>query len=164
MTQDEKWMKKAWMQAKVAAKKGEVPVGAVVVKDGRIIARAHNLRESAKDPTAHAEILAMRRAAKKLGGWRLTGCELYVTLEPCPMCAGAVINARLDAVYFGAFDPKAGAFGSRVNLNEVGLNHKTKIVGGVLERDCADILSEYFSNKRRLQRMSRRERRDTSGS
>ena len=102
MTQDEKWMKKAWMQAKVAAKKGEVPVGAVVVKDGRIIARAHNLRESAKDPTAHAEILAMRRAAKKLGGWRLSGCVLYVTMEPCPMCAGAAVNARIERVVFGA--------------------------------------------------------------
>ena len=107
MTQDEKWMKKAWMQAKVAAKKGEVPVGAVVVKDGRIIARAHNLRESAKDPTAHAEILAMRRAAKKLGGWRLSGCVLYVTMEPCPMCAGAAVNARIERVVFGAYDEKS---------------------------------------------------------
>lgn len=157
-------MRLALKQARAAQRIDEVPVGAVVVKEGKVVARGHNRRETAKNPCAHAEILAIERAARKLGGWRLTGCELYVTLEPCPMCAGAVINARLDAVYFGAFDPKAGAFGSRVNLNEVGLNHKTKIVGGVLERDCADILSEYFSNKRRLQRMSRRERRDTSGS
>ena len=152
MTQDEKWMKKAWMQAKVAAKKGEVPVGAVVVKDGRIIARAHNLRESAKDPTAHAEILAMRRAAKKLGGWRLSGCVLYVTMEPCPMCAGAIINSRLKRVVYGAKDEKAGCCGSVTNLFSLPFNHVPKVESGLLEQECAALLAQFFERLREQRR------------
>ena len=150
MTQDEKWMKKAWMQAKVAAKKGEVPVGAVVVKDGRIIARADHLRESAKDPTAHAEILAMRRAAKKLGGWRLSGCVLYVTMEPCPMCAGAAVNARIERVVFGAYDEKAGCCGSVLDLSrQEKFNHAFEVRGGVLEAQCRAVLQDFFRAKRK---------------
>ena len=148
MTQDEKWIKKAWMQAKVAAKKGEVPVGAVVVKDGRIIARAHNLRESAKDPTAHAEILAMRRAAKKLGGWRLSGCVLYVTMEPCPMCAGAILHARLDQVVYGASDPKGGAVDSVEHLFTLPYNWTPEVHAGLLQAECAQVLKDFFRELR----------------
>ena len=143
-------MQKAWKQAKVAAKKGEVPVGAVLVKDGRIIARAHNLRESTKDPTAHAEILAMRRAAKKLGGWRLSGCVLYATMEPCPMCAGAVVNARIERVVFGAYDEKAGCCGTVLDLSgQAKFNHAFKVTGGVWEAQCRAILQDFFRAKRK---------------
>ncbi|MBQ6691805.1 MAG: tRNA adenosine(34) deaminase TadA [Clostridia bacterium] len=149
MTEQERYMKKALAQAAVAAKKGEVPVGAVVVHQGRIIARGHNLRESAHDPTAHAELLAMQRAAKKLGGWRLSGCTLYVTLEPCPMCAGAAINARIDEIVFGAYDPKAGCCGTLHDLpRDPRFNHRCKVTGGVLETKCSDILRNFFKNRR----------------
>jgi tRNA(adenine34) deaminase len=142
-------MKKALRQAQVAAKKGEVPVGAVIVRDGVVIARAHNLRESRRDPTAHAELIAMQRATKKLGGWRLHGCTLYVTLEPCPMCAGALVNARLDALVFGADDPKAGCCGTLYNLPaDERFNHRLKITGGVMANDCARILSAFFQARR----------------
>ncbi len=137
--------------AKKAAAKDEVPVGAVIVKDGRIIAKACNLRETRKSPLAHAELLAIGKAAKRLGGWRLPGCTLYVTLEPCPMCAGAIINARLENVVFGAYDPKGGALGSLYDLCEGKLNHKPLCVGGVLQEDCATLLTDYFKLKRRKQ-------------
>ena len=151
--QAEFFMKKAIMQAKAAGKKGEVPIGAVVVKDGKIIARAHNLRESKKDPTAHAEILALQRAAKKLGGWRLFDCTLYVTLEPCPMCAGAIINARLDEVVFGAYDPKAGCCGTLYNLpTDDRFNHRPKVTGDVLNTECAQLLSDFFKQRRQMQK------------
>ena len=137
--------------AKKAAAKDEVPVGAVIVKDGRIIAKACNLRETRKSPLAHAEQLAIGKAAKRLGGWRLPGCTLYVTLEPCPMCAGAIINARIENVVFGAYDPKSGALGSLYDLAEGKLNHKPLCVGGVLQEDCAALLTDYFKLKRRKQ-------------
>ncbi len=150
MTQDEKWMQKAWKQAKAAAKKGEVPVGAVVVKDGRVIARAHNLRESAKDPTAHAKVGAVRRAAKKRGGWRLSGCVLYVTMEPCPMCAGAAVNARLERVVFGAYDEKAGCCGTVLDFSgQAKFNHAFEVTGGVWEAQCRAILQDFFRDKRK---------------
>lgn len=141
-------MKAALKLAEQAAIKDEVPVGAVIVCDGKIIAKAHNLRETRRSPLAHAEIIAIEKAARRLGGWRLTGCTLYVTLEPCPMCAGAMVNARIDEVVFGAYDPKAGACGTLYDLTEGRLNHKPKVISGVLESECANVLKEYFKNKR----------------
>ncbi|MBE5781556.1 MAG: nucleoside deaminase [Clostridiales bacterium] len=147
---DEAYMKKAILQAQAAARKGEVPVGAVVVKDGEIIARGHNLRESRKDPSAHAELIAIQRAAKKLGGWRLSGCTVYVTLEPCPMCAGAMINARVDRIVFGAYDPKAGCCGTFYNLpGDDRFNHTCAVEGGVMEADCARLLKDFFASRRK---------------
>jgi tRNA(adenine34) deaminase len=147
--ENERFIKAALKQAAVAAKKGEVPVGAVVVLDGRVVARAHNQRESKADPTAHAEMIALRRAANRLGGWRLGGCTLYVTLEPCPMCAGAMINARLDAVVFGAYDPKAGCCGTLYDLgSDSRFNHRVKVTGGVMEAACAKMLSDFFRDRR----------------
>ena len=141
-------MAEAIAQAKKAVKKDEVPVGAVIVRDGRIIARAYNRRETRKNPLAHAEILAIAQAARRLGGWRLSGCTLYVTLEPCPMCTGAIINARIDEVVFGAYDPKAGAFGSLYNLAEGRLNHTPRVIGGVLAEEASGLLKSYFQGKR----------------
>ncbi len=141
---EERFMKAAIAQARLAAKKGEVPVGAVIVRDGEIIARAYNTRETEKNALCHAEVKAIRKACEKLGGWRLTRCELYVTLEPCPMCAGAIINSRIVSVYYGAPDEKAGAFGTRFDMNEMGLNHKPHVTGGVMEADCAKLLSDFF--------------------
>ena len=134
--------------AKKAAAKDEVPVGAVIVRGGKVIASAYNLREKRRSPLAHAELLAIEKAAKRLGGWRLTGCSLYVTLEPCPMCAGAIIHARIETVVFGAYDPKGGAMGSLYNLAEGKLNHMPQIVGGVMQADCALLLTDYFKAKR----------------
>ncbi|MGI5919345.1 MAG: tRNA adenosine(34) deaminase TadA [Christensenellales bacterium] len=148
MDMRETYMAEAIALAKKAAKKDEVPVGAVIVRDGRIIARAYNRRETRKNPLAHAEILAIEQAARRLGGWRLSGCTLYVTLEPCPMCAGAIINARIDEVVFGAYDPKAGAFGSLYNLAEGRLNHTPCVTGGVLADEAAGLLKTYFQGKR----------------
>lgn len=141
----EKYMKAAIAQAKRAAAKGEVPVGAVIVRDGEIIARAYNTRETDKNALCHAEIKAIRKACKKLGGWRLTRCEMYVTLEPCPMCAGAIINSRIVSVVYGASDQKAGAFGTLFDMNTFGLNHKPEIVSGVMEEECAALLSDFFA-------------------
>ena len=149
MTPDEKYMRAALREAQKAADIDEVPVGAVVVRDGKIIARAHNMRETKKLPTGHAELIAMEKAAKKLGGWRLIGCTLYVTLEPCPMCAGCAINARLPRLVFGAYDGKAGAFGSVYDLNEGKLNHTIEAEGGVLQDECAAMLSDFFKKKRK---------------
>jgi tRNA(adenine34) deaminase len=150
MDDNERYMRAAYMMAQKAIIKDEVPVGAVIVRGGRIISRAYNLRETKKDPLAHAEILAIRKAAAKLHGWRLEGCTLYVTLEPCPMCAGAIINSRMDEVVFGAYDPKAGALGTLYDLAEGKLNHKPKVTGGVLKEECAKLLKEYFTQKRNL--------------
>ena len=141
-------MQKALALAKKAAQLDEVPVGALIVREGRIIARAYNKRETLKSPTAHAELLAIQKAAKKLGGWRLTGCTLYVTLEPCPMCAGAIVNARIPTVVFGAPDPKAGALGSVYDLAQGKLNHTPEVISGVLQKECGDVLSDYFKKKR----------------
>ena len=145
----QRYMQAALAQAKCAARRGEVPVGAVVVKDGVIVARAYNTRETGKNALYHAELRAIDRACRRLGGWRLVGCELYVTLEPCPMCAGAIVNSRIERVYFGARDPKAGAFGSLFDINSYGLNHKPEVTGGVLEDRCALLLSNFFSELRR---------------
>jgi len=141
-------MEQAIVMAQKAARKDEVPVGAVLVCRGRVIARAANTRETAKDPLAHAEMLTIKKASRRLGGWRLPDCTLYVTLEPCPMCAGAIINARISDVVFGAYDPKGGAFGSLYNLAEGRLNHTPRIVGGILEQRCAELLKTYFRKKR----------------
>ena len=152
---EERFMKAAIAQAKLAAKKGEVPVGAVIVRDGEIIARAYNTRETDKNALCHAEIKAIRKACKKLGGWRLTRCELYVTLEPCPMCAGAIVNSRIVSVYYGASDQKAGAFGTRFDMNTMGLNHKPEIVGGVMEDACAKLLSDFFAELRKRKKLEK---------
>ena len=149
MDEHEKFMREALFLAKRAGKRDEVPVGAVIVRDGKIIARGYNLRETKRSPLAHAEIVSIGKAARRLGGWRLTGCTLYVTLEPCPMCAGAIVNARLDGVVFGAYDPKAGALGSLYNLAEGRLNHTPHVTGGVLQGPCSSLLKQYFSNKRK---------------
>ena len=144
------WMKKAILQAKVAMKKNEVPIGCVIVKDGKIIARAHNLRESQQIATKHAELIAIERACKKLKTWRLEDCDLYVTLEPCPMCAGAIILSRIRSVTFGAYDPKGGCAGSCADLFHVkGFNHYPEVHGGILEEECAQLLKDFFRQKRK---------------
>ncbi len=143
-----KFMAAALDCAKSAAESGEVPVGAVVVKDGEIISSAHNRRESDGDATAHAEILAIRAACERLKSWRLSGCEIYVTLEPCPMCAGAIINARIDTVVFGAYDQKGGAVCSVTELFKNSFNHHPQVFGGVMERPCADLLTRFFAARR----------------
>ena len=144
-----KFMLEAIKEAHVAASEGEVPVGAVIVKDGEIIASARNNREATGDATGHAELLAIREACQKLGGWHLESCELYVTLEPCPMCMGAIINSRLGNVTFGAKDAKAGACGSVLNMCAYPLNHKPKITGAFMQDECAAILTDFFAKKRK---------------
>lgn len=146
---DEIFMEEAISLALIAAEKDEVPVGAVAVRDGKIIARAYNTREESKCATHHAEILAIEEACRTLGGWRLPGVTLYVTMEPCVMCAGAIINSRIERVVYGARDHRFGAFGSALNVCEAGLNHRPEVLGGVLGERCADILSTYFKNKRK---------------
>ena len=143
------FMQEALEEAEQAAAVGEVPVGAVIVRAGQVIARAHNRREMDNDPTAHAEVLAMRDAAEQLGQWRLEGCTLYVTLEPCFMCAGAIVNARVETLVFGALDPKAGAVGSLANVPaDTRLNHRPAIVGEVLAEPCGQILRDFFAARR----------------
>lgn len=142
-------MEEAVIMAKKAAKRDEVPVGAVIVHRGKVISRAKNERESSKNPLAHAEIIAIKKAARRLGGWRLLDCILYVTLEPCPMCAGAIANARIGEVVFGAYDKKGGAYGSLYNIADGRLNHTPKISGGLMENECAELLKTYFREKRR---------------
>lgn len=134
--------------AKQAYKADEVPVGAVIVKNGEIIATGRNNREETHDATGHAETLAIRQACERLGTWRLDDCELYVTLEPCPMCMGAIINSRIKRVVFGAKDAKAGACGSVINLNNYPFNHKPETVSGIMNEECQSILSDFFANKR----------------
>jgi len=143
-------MMEALREAEKGFRKDEVPVGAVVVVDGKIIARAHNLRESLIDPTAHAEILAIKKAARKLGGWRLNNATLYTTLEPCPMCAGAIVHSRMKELVYGADDPKAGACGSIMDVvSSEHLNHCVKVSSGVLKKDCSDILKVFFRKLRK---------------
>ena len=134
--------------AKQAAELGEIPVGAVVVKDGAIVGEGFNRRETDRDATAHAEMLAIRAACERLNTWRLTGCTLVVTLEPCPMCTGAILQSRVDTVVFGAFDPKAGCCGSLLSLTEEDFDSHPAIYGGVLEQDCAALLSDFFARLR----------------
>ena len=148
-TRDEKFMRAAINEAKKAALIGEVPIGAVICKGDEVIAAAHNRRETDRNALAHAEIPAIDIACRKLGGWRLHECELFVTLEPCAMCAGAIINARIKRVVFGAFDPKAGSFGSVVNLAELPYNHHPLIAGGILEADCGRLLTDFFAQLRK---------------
>lgn len=147
MMNDEELMSLAIEEARLAYKEDEVPVGAIIVRNGEIIARAHNTREQDKNPLYHAEIKAIDEACKKLGGWRLVGCTLYVTLEPCPMCAGAIINSRIERVVYGAQDNKAGAFGTMINLTDYPL-FKPQIIGGILKDECSRLLSSFFKNKR----------------
>ncbi len=147
--EDIKYMKLALEQAKKAFVCDEVPIGAVIVKNDKIIAKAYNKREMKQISTSHAEILCIEKACKKVGSWRLEGCTLYVTLEPCPMCAGAIMQSRIEKVVFGAYDPKGGSYGSNYNLNEIkGLNHYPKIVEGVLQEESSEILKKFFALKR----------------
>ena len=144
-----KFMKSALKEAEKSYDKEEIPVGAVIVKDGKIIARGHNLKETKNDTTNHAEIIAIRKASKKLKSWRLTGCTMYVTLEPCTMCAGALIQARLDKVVIGTMDEKTGACGSVLNvLEDYKFNHKVEIEKGVMEKECKEILQKFFKELR----------------
>ncbi len=152
MINDEKFMRAAIAQARLSLKSGDVPVGCVIVKDGKIIARAHNEREKKKNALCHAEITAISRACNKLNGWRLVGCTLYVTLEPCPMCAGAIINARPERIVFGATDEKGGAVASKARLFEQGYNHFPEIENGVLEKECGDLLKGFFKELRSKKR------------
>jgi tRNA(adenine34) deaminase len=147
----EKWMLEAFKEALKAQEIGEVPIGAVVVSsDGEIISRAHNLKESLSDPTGHAEILAIKAAGKALESWRLTQATLYVTLEPCMMCTGAIVQSRLRSVVYGAFDPKGGYISSLGKGLEVeGLNHRVEALGGVMEKECGEILTNFFKEKRK---------------
>ena len=146
--EDVGFMREAMRLAAMAEEIDEVPVGALVVRNGEIIARAYNTREHSKCATHHAEILAIEEACRTLGGWRLPGCTLYVTMEPCCMCAGAIVNARIPKIVYGAKDLRFGAFGSLINLAEIPLNHKPEIVGGVLGEENVEILRSYFKKKR----------------
>ena len=146
---ENKFMRAAINEAKKSEKDGEVPIGAVIVKDGEIISCGRNRRESEKNALCHAEIEAINKTCKALGGWRLQDCDLYVTLEPCPMCAGAVINSRIKTVYFGAYDAKAGSFGSVADFNRIPYNHKPEIIGGVMEEECSKLLSDFFKRLRK---------------
>ena len=153
MEDKEKFMKEALKEAKKAYGKLEVPVGAIVVKDGKIIARAHNLKETKKDTTKHAEILAIQKASRKLESWRLLDCEMYVTLEPCSMCAGAMINARIKKLYIGALDEKTGAAGSVFNLFEdYKFNHNVEIEQGIMQDECEKILKDFFKKLREFKK------------
>jgi tRNA(adenine34) deaminase len=143
-------MREALAEADKARARGEVPVGAVAVLAGKIIGRGHNLRETARDPSAHAELSAMRAAAAYLGSWRLVGVDIYVTLEPCPMCAGALVNARVSRLLYGADDPKAGAIRTLYQLaSDVRLNHRVEVISGILAEDCAASLRDFFAQIRR---------------
>lgn len=151
---DNDFMLSALGLAQLAADEGEVPVGAVVVCDGKIVGRGRNRREIGKSALAHAEIEAIDEACRNLGGWRLWQCELFVTLEPCPMCAGAIINSRIRRVVFGAYDPKAGSCGSVINLFELPYNHRPECVGGVEEEKCAEALTSFFRKMREERKSS----------
>ena len=147
---EEKFMKAALKEAKKAYDKLEVPVGAVIVKEGKIIARAHNLKETKTDTTKHAEILAIQKASRKLKSWRLLDCDMYVTLEPCSMCAGAMINSRIRKIYIGTQDAKTGAVGSVFNLfNDYTFNHKVEAETGILKDECESILQQFFKELRK---------------
>ena len=143
------FMKQALDEAKTAAKVGEVPIGAILVEDGKVVARGHNLRETRSDPTAHAEVVVLRRAAEARGTWHLEGTTLYVTLEPCPMCAGALVLARVGRLVYGVADPKAGAAGTLMNLvQDERLNHRLDVTAGVLAAECGQILRDFFRGRR----------------
>ncbi|WP_195576443.1 tRNA adenosine(34) deaminase TadA [Paenibacillus sp. 1001270B_150601_E10] len=146
---DEYWMRQAIEEARKAEAIGEVPIGAVIVRDDQIIGRGHNLRESTRDSTAHAEMIAIREASSSLEAWRLLNCTLYVTLEPCPMCAGAIVQSRVPRVVFGTRDPKAGCGGTLMNLlQEPRFNHRADVLEGVLQEECAQLLTSFFRRLR----------------
>ncbi|MGA9174261.1 MAG: tRNA adenosine(34) deaminase TadA [Thermoactinomyces sp.] len=157
----ETFMREALLEAKKAEEIGEVPIGAVVVRNGEVIGRGHNLRETTHDPTAHAEIIAIRQASEAVGGWRLNDCDLYVTLEPCPMCAGAIIQARIANVIYGTVDPKAGCAGTLMNLlDDERFNHQTAVITGVLQGECAALLSGFFRNLREKRKREKEAKRN----
>lgn len=158
MPQD--YMQQALQLAREAAAEGEVPVGAVVVQGEKVVGVGRNRRERGKNALAHAELEAINDACRTLGGWRLSGCDLYVTLEPCPMCAGAIINARIDRVFYGASDPKAGSCGSLVTLFDLPYNHRPETVGGVMAEECSALLSAFFADlrKRKIQKYTPKEK------
>ena len=154
--QEEKYMKIALKEAQKACEKLEVPVGCIIVKDGKIIAKAHNLKETKYDTTKHAEILAIQKASKKLESWRLLDCEMYVTLEPCSMCAGAIINARMKKIYIGTLDEKTGAAGSVLNLFEdYKFNHEVEVEKGIMKEQCESMLKDFFKNLRRMKKANK---------
>jgi tRNA(adenine34) deaminase len=165
-SEDEKWMRHALAEAQLALKKDEVPIGAVVVHDDKIIGRGHNQGESFNDPTAHAEIIAIGAACNFLNSWRLSGCSIYVTIEPCAMCAGAIVLSRPDRLIFGAKDPKAGACGSLYNIvQDIRLNHQVQVIPYILEQECAQILGAFFEKIRQGASESRKdEKSGTHGS
>ena len=148
---DEKFMRIALKQAEKAAKINETPIGAVIVRNGEIIARGYNKRETKKNALLHAEIIVIDKACKKLGGWRLPGCEIYITLEPCPMCMGAILQSRIEKVYFGAYDKKSGCLGSVCDLSRI-LPHKIPYEGGILQTECENILKTFFKNLRKREK------------
>jgi tRNA(adenine34) deaminase len=148
MKNHDNYMREALKEAETAYKKGEIPIGAVVVCDGNIIARAHNEREEANLVTSHAEILALQRANQELESWRLDSCSLYVTIEPCPMCAGAIIQSRIKQVIYGASDVKTGAHKSTIKLFDIPFNHKVEIIHGVLENECSNLMKDFFKDLR----------------
>lgn len=153
---EEKFMKMALKEAKKAYDKLEIPVGAIIVKDGKVIAKAHNLKETKCDTTKHAEILAIQKASKKLESWRLLDCEMYVTLEPCSMCAGAIINARIKKLYIGTLDSKTGAAGSVLNLFEdYPFNHKVEIEKQIMQTECEKMLKDFFKMLRNIKRKNK---------
>ncbi len=161
MDNKEKYMKEALKEAQKAYEKLEVPVGCVIVKDDKIIARAHNLKETKYDTTKHAEILAIQKASKKLKSWRLINCEMYVTLEPCSMCAGAIINSRIKKIYYGVKDEKTGACGSVLNLlKDYKFNHEVELEQGILEKECELVLKEFFKNLRKIKKENKKENKN----
>jgi tRNA(adenine34) deaminase len=149
ITEDEYWMQEAIQQARLAESLGEVPIGAIIVRDGAVVGTGYNLRETNRDPTAHAEMIAIRQASETLQAWRLLGCTLYVTLEPCPMCAGAILQSRVERVVYGASDPKAGCVGTLMDLlQDSRFNHVSPWKSGVLHEECAVLLSDFFRRLR----------------
>ena len=148
MMDDRYYMQLALEEARKAAELGEIPIGAVLVHDGEVVCSAHNMRETWQSATAHAEVIVIEEACKKLARWRLSGCTLYVTVEPCPMCAGAVANARIKKVYFGAYDSKMGAMNSVIDLSKYNFNHHFEAEGGILKEECASLLSDFFKKLR----------------
>ena len=153
MQEQERFMKEALKEAKKAYDKLEVPVGAVIVKNGKIIARGYNQKETKKDTIKHAEIIAIEKASKKLDSWRLNDCEMYVTLEPCPMCAGAIINSRIKKIYIGTLDEKTGAVGSVLDLfSDYTFNHKVEVEKDIMQKDCEKILKDFFKVLRKIKK------------
>ena len=163
MTEQERFMKEAIKQAKKAEALKEVPIGCVIVSEGKIIARGYNRRNTDKNTLSHAELNAIRKASRKLGDWRLEGCTMYVTLEPCQMCSGALVQSRIDEVVIGAMNPKAGCAGSVMNLLEAeGFNHKVKITKGILEEECSRMLSDFFQELREEKKRRKEEQKKES--